>query len=108
MKILHIKQQFLEYIIEGRKKFEVRVGYPNIRKIKPGDHIQLVSESLGHLVLVKDVRCYQTFAEMLDAENGRFIAPDTATREELLDRLKEIYPPEKEKLGVIVLEIDTG
>ncbi len=107
MKILHIKQQFLEYIIEGRKKLEVRVGYPNIMKIKPGDHIQLVSESLDRKVQVKDVRCYQTFTRMLETENSRFIAPDTATREELLDRLKEIYPPEKEKLGVIVLEIDT-
>lgn len=33
------------------------------------------------------------------------IAPDLVSKEAVLYLLKQIYPPEKEKLGMVVLEI---
>jgi len=41
---------------------------------------------------------------MLSNEESSLIAPDLS-KPEVLNILKEIYPPSREKLGVIVLDI---
>jgi len=105
MRALHIKHEFLEHIIQGRKTCEVRVGYPNIRKIKIGEQIRLASHSQELTVRVQDVREYLSFSEMLASEDAQAIAPDISTKEQLMKSLREIYPEDKEMLGVIVLEI---
>ena len=46
--------------------------------------------------------------EMLDSEDASSIAPDVPTKEELLSRISEIYPLEKGKLGVVVLEMNAS
>jgi ASC-1-like (ASCH) protein len=108
MKTLHIKQHYLACICQGRKILEVRVGYPNIRRIKTGERVKLMSQEQEHVVRIREIRHYETFVGMLDSEDASSIAPDVPTKEELLSCLREIYPPEKEQLGVIVLEMDAS
>ena len=42
--------------------------------------------------------------EMLGVEPWERIVPDSRSRDEVLTLFKQIYPADKEKLGVIVLE----
>ncbi len=41
MKVLWIKQPYLEQILAGDKTVEVRVGYKNIRRLREGDQLKL-------------------------------------------------------------------
>lgn len=104
MRNMRMKARFFDLIMAGRKTLEVRVGYDSIRKIKTGDRIRLSTHDRTAEILVKDVRNYKNFAEMLAVESAEQIAPyDPAGVSRLLS---EIYPPQKERLGVVVLEIE--
>lgn len=41
---------------------------------------------------------------MLENEPYERIAPDSASQAEMLSLLQHIYPPEKQRLGIIVFE----
>ena len=90
----------------GRKTLEVRVAYPSILSIQPGQCMRMVSGTEEQVVRVKDVRKYTSHAEMLRVEDYAKIAPDVASEADLMRLLQEVYPPEKEKLGVVVLDIE--
>lgn len=106
MRTVRLKQQFLDMIKLRQKTLEVRVGYPNIKTIRAGERIRFMSRADELVVEVKAVRRYPTFDEMLEVEDPSRIAPHLPTREQLAPLLHEIYPPEREELGVIVLEIE--
>ena len=106
MRVIHIRKQFLDQVKAGRKTLEVRVGYPNMLSIQPHQHIKMVSGTEEQVVSVNDVRKYTSHAEMLKVEDYRKIAPDVTSDAELLRLLQEVYPPQKEKLGVVVLDIE--
>jgi ASC-1-like (ASCH) protein len=101
-KILWIKDEYLTWILCGRKTVEVRVGYSNITRLQPGDQL-LLNEV--HPYTIRRISRYASFSEMLEHESPNTIAPG-APPDELLAKLKEIYPPEKEALGVTALEIE--
>jgi HAD superfamily hydrolase (TIGR01662 family) len=102
LKVLWIREPYLTQILAGRKTVEVRVGYENIRRLQPGDRLKLNDQ---HLATVQRVGRYASFEELLDQEDSTAIAPALAPRE-LLGALRELYPPEKEALGAVALEID--
>lgn len=50
---------------------------------------------------------YPSFEEMLDREDARSIGGNLGeSRENLLAVIRSIYPPEKERLGVLAIEIE--
>ena len=102
-KTLWIKRQFLEEILAGRKTLEVRVGYGNIRQLKPGIQLLLNEE---YPVRIKAIRRYDSFERMIAEEDAEKIVPGREKRE-VLQTLKALYPPFKEKLGVFVIELET-
>ena len=106
MRTMRVKKRFFDLIRIGKKDLEVRVGYDTIQKIKTGEKIQMLTHTLTLNVQVKAIRRYKSFEETLEKEDYRRIAPDSRSKEEVLSLLKSIYPPEKEKLGVIVLELN--
>ena len=62
---------YLEYfhlVASGRKTIEVRVQYPNLRNLKPGDHIRFVCGQDECLTVVKRVARYDSFEQMIDGE----------------------------------------
>ena len=101
-KTLWIREQYLAPILEGRKTIEVRVAYPNIARLRPGDRL-LLNER--HPYIIRRIARYSTFQELLSHEAPQTIAPDLEP-EELLPALKALYPPDKEALGVIALAIE--
>jgi len=105
MRNMRVKNKFFQYIRQGAKDLEVRVGYDNIRRIQPNEEIRLATHDKSMIVRVKAIRRYQTFVEALGAEPAARIAPGCST-EELLSLLQRLYPPPKEQLGIYVLEIE--
>jgi ASC-1-like (ASCH) protein/ribosomal protein S18 acetylase RimI-like enzyme len=106
MRSMRVKQNFLDLIRKGEKTLEVRVAYDSIKTIQAGERIRLRSRTQEQVILVKDVRQYRTFEEMLSVEEASRITPGL-TKGELLNLLKEIYPLDRERLGVVVLDIQT-
>jgi len=103
---LRIQDRYLSLIRNGQKKLEIRVGYEHIKKIRRGDEIRLVSNSRSEQVIrrVRDVRHYVSLDQMAASEDIDQILPGLGPAE-ALRRLHEIYPPDKERYGVIVLDL---
>jgi HAD superfamily hydrolase (TIGR01662 family) len=101
LKVLWIREPYLSLILSGRKTVEVRVGYENIRRLQPGDRLKLNDR---HLATIRRIGRYADFDELLAQEDAAAIAPDLGPHA-LLDALRELYPPEKEALGAVALEI---
>jgi len=102
VKTLWIKDEYLQHILSGRKTVEVRVAYSNISRLEPGD-VLLLNDQYPYRVV--DVRRYPDFNALVAAEDPVTIAPDLPGQEALLAACRAIYPPEKEALGVVALEI---
>ncbi len=107
MRLMRVKQSFLDLIRQGKKTLEVRVGYDSIKTIQPGERIKLASRTETQIIRVRDVRRYATFDEMIAVEDAGQIAPGLP-RQEVLRLLNEIYPSDREKLGVVVLDIEAA
>ncbi|HSJ56076.1 MAG TPA: HAD-IA family hydrolase [Anaerolineae bacterium] len=104
-KTLWVREHFLEQILDGRKTIEVRAGYENIRRLQAGDRLRLNGRHVAEIVRVAH---YADFEALVDAEDAGAIAPDlgaVAQPDELLDALRSLYPPEKEALGAVALEV---
>jgi ASC-1-like (ASCH) protein/ribosomal protein S18 acetylase RimI-like enzyme len=106
MRTMRIKRRFYDLIKSGKKTLEVRVGYDSINRIQVGERIRLVTHTGSFEVKVADIRRYRTFTEMLGVEPWQQIAPDSRSKDEVLSLFKQIYPANKEQLGVIVFEFD--
>ncbi len=101
VKTLWVRKPYLSQILSGHKTIEVRVGYDNIRHLQPGDRLKLNDQ---HLVTIRRVGHYADFEALLAQEDPSAIAPDLPA-EDLLPALRELYPPEKEALGAVALEV---
>jgi ASC-1-like (ASCH) protein len=101
-KTLWIKDDSLQQILNGRKTVEVRVGYSNIRRLRAGDRL-LLNERYPYRL--KRISVYASFADLLAHEDAQRIAPGMPV-EQLLPEMRSLYPPEKEALGVVALEIE--
>jgi ASC-1-like (ASCH) protein len=100
-KTLWIKDEYLRWILDDRKTIEVRVAYSSINRLQIGDHLMLNDQ---HRFAIKRIGRYTNFQELLANENPAAIAPDIPA-DKLVSTLRSIYPPGKESLGVIALEI---
>jgi ASC-1-like (ASCH) protein len=103
VKTLWIKDAFLAQILAGRKTIEVRVAYSNIDRLQVGDSLMLNEK---HHYAIRRIGRYADFEELLRHEDPAAIAPDIPA-DELILRIRAIYPPEKEALGVIALELES-
>jgi ASC-1-like (ASCH) protein/ribosomal protein S18 acetylase RimI-like enzyme len=101
---LRIHDRYLAMIKNGQKKLEIRVAYNHIKKIKRGDLIKLVSNSDQAVRRVREVRRYESIDQMIKCEDIEQALPGLKP-DEGLQRLREIYPPEKERLGIVVLDL---
>jgi ASC-1-like (ASCH) protein len=101
-KVLWIRDEYLRQILEGRKTVEVRVAYSNLIALQPGDRLLLNDR---YAYIIRRIGRYPDFVALLAAEDPGSIAPDLPV-EDLLPALRSIYPPEKEILGAVALEIE--
>jgi ASC-1-like (ASCH) protein len=107
VRTMSIYERNLAKIAAGDKTIEVRVAYPNNRRLKAGQLLRFLSgDDLECLTRIVRVAEYPTFDVMLDHEDPLAIGytADT-TRPEMLARLREIFPAHKEALGVLAIEL---
>ncbi|MFE9921481.1 NUDIX domain-containing protein [Streptomyces sp. NPDC005774] len=104
---MRLLPRYYNQVEAGRKTIEVRVGTPAKRAIRAG--ATLVFHDRGSArevdVVARSITEHPTFEELLDAHGTLLIEPD-ATRAELLQALRGVYPPEKEGLGVLAISFD--
>lgn len=106
MRALHIRQNYFGMIVSGRKTLEIRAAYYENQSISEGEKIRLMSDDKANAVVtVKGVRRYSNFDEMLGSEDPTRIVPDIP-QDGVARLLRQIYPPEREQLGVVVLDIE--
>jgi len=98
-----IKRKYYNLLANGTKTLEVRVGYPSIKKVRKGDTITFNDYSNIKFEVIRVTR-YNNFPDMLDNEISTKAIPGV-TPYKALDMYQEIYPEEKEDLGVYVFEL---
>jgi len=101
---MKIFRRYFDMIEKGEKTIEVRVGYARMRRIKEGDTIRFFTKGSSCDSKVIRVTEYSTFEEMMAAEEPAKINPHEDA-ESQLKAIRGIFPPEKEKLGVLVFEL---
>ena len=89
-------------ILSGRKTVEVRAAYRNIARLQPGDAL-LLNEQFPYPI--RAVRRHATFETLVENEDPASIVPDLVGSATLLAACRALYPPEKEALGVVALQI---
>lgn len=103
---LNLFRQYFDLVAAGSKTIEVRVKYLHLADLSAGDvirfHVKGTDETCE--VKVKRVTEYPDFEALLDGEGPANVNP-TATREHQLANIRTIYPPEKEALGALAIEI---
>ncbi|MFJ4849163.1 MULTISPECIES: ASCH domain-containing protein [unclassified Streptomyces] len=103
---LNLYRRYFDLVAAGRKSIEVRVRYPHLADLAAGEVIRLrikgTEESCD--VVVKRVTAYDDFEALLDAEGAANVNP-TSSRDEQLADIRAIYPPEKEALGALAIEM---
>lgn len=100
-----IYKRYFDLIASGAKTIEVRVAYDNNKRLAPDQLIRFTCRDEQCLTRIVRVGRYTSFEEMFDREDVAAVNP-TATRDEQLTNIRLIYPPEKEALGVIAIEIE--
>lgn len=95
---------YFDLIATGRKTTEVRVNDSSRTKIKEGSLIRFHCQGEEVLTRVTRVARYASFEEMFDHESVASVNP-LATRAEQLANIRQIYPPEREALGVLAIGI---
>lgn len=98
-----IKREYYNLINSGIKPLEVRVGYPDIKRVREGDTITFNDYSNIKFEVIRVTR-YEDFPDMLDNEDSSKAIPDV-TKYKALEMYQAIYPEEKEALGVYVFEL---
>ncbi|WP_030420186.1 MULTISPECIES: ASCH domain-containing protein [unclassified Streptomyces] len=102
---LTIRKPYFDLIASGAKTIEVRVGYPKIRRIGAGDTLRIACGDESLITRVDAVREYGSFQAMLDAEDPAAIGGPDMSHDQLVAAIRDIYPPEKEALGVFALHL---
>ncbi|HEV2780469.1 MAG TPA: ASCH domain-containing protein [Actinophytocola sp.] len=100
-----IYKRYFDLIATGRKTTEIRVNDSGRRKIREGSLIRFRCQGKQILTRVTRIARYNTFDEMFDHESVASVNP-CATREEQLANIRQIYPPEREALGVVAIGIE--
>lgn len=102
---LRIYRKYFELIKAGTKTIEVRVGYSSMRSIASGQYLKFVCQEDECLTRVKRVVEYISFNELFENEDFKKINPNLSIDEQLVE-IRKIFPKEKERLGVIAIEIE--
>jgi ASC-1-like (ASCH) protein len=105
MRSMPIYKRFFDMIAAGSKTIEIRVAYSSMKKIQVGQGIRFECRAEQCLTRVKRVAEYKSFEEMLASENLAEINP-TISKEDQLRELRRIFPPDKEALGVLAIEVE--
>ena len=101
--VWRVKKEYFRQLKSGRKKLEIRVGYSQIKKVKQGDVITFENYGPNEFDVIR-VGVYDSFKRMLEIEGVDNVLPGM-TFNGALRTLCDIYPKDRESLGVYVFEL---
>ncbi|WP_256641641.1 ASCH domain-containing protein [Streptomyces murinus] len=104
---LNLYRRYFDLVAAGAKTVEVRVKYPHLADLAAGDIVRFRAKGTDETcdVRVKRVTEYPGFEALLDGEGSSPVNP-TADRGRQLADIRAIYPPEKEALGALAIEVE--
>lgn len=102
---MYIYRKYYDMIASGEKEVEIRVGYSSMRRIKSGQYLLFRCQDDECLTKVKRVSEYKSFDELFAREDPSRINPSLDTEDQIAE-VRKIFPPEKEALGVLAIEIE--
>jgi ASC-1-like (ASCH) protein len=100
-----IYKRYFDLIATGRKTTEIRVNDSSRQKIKEGSLIRFRCQGDQVLTRVTRVARYADFDDMFAYETVTSVNP-LATKQEQLANIRQIYPPDREALGVVAIGIE--
>ncbi len=101
--VWRVKKEYFRQLKNGSKSLEVRVGYPQIKKVEQGDIITFENYGPNEFDVLR-VSVYGSFKRMLEVEGVDHVLPGM-TFNRALRTLRNIYPKDRESLGVYVFEL---
>ncbi|MFJ9246226.1 ASCH domain-containing protein [Streptomyces sp. NPDC101776] len=103
---LSLYRRYFDLVAAGTKTIEVRVAHPHLTDLAAGDVIRFRIKGTDETceVEVRRVTEYAGFEALLDGEGPSHVNP-AAARDAQLAGIRPIYPPEKEALGPLAIEI---
>ncbi|TDQ54197.1 ASCH domain-containing protein [Actinorugispora endophytica] len=100
-----IYKRYFDLIASGEKTTEIRVDDSSRKRLKEGDLLRFKCRDEEVLTRITRIARYADFDEMFEHEPVSSVNP-TASREDQLRNIREIYPPEREALGVVAIGIE--
>ncbi|MEU2942425.1 ASCH domain-containing protein [Nocardiopsis alba] len=100
-----IYKRYFDLIASGEKTTEIRINDSSRQRLKEGDLLRFKCRDEEVLTRITRIARYRDFDEMFDHEPVSSVNP-TASREDQLRNVREIYPPEREALGVMAIGIE--
>ncbi|WP_017580432.1 ASCH domain-containing protein [Nocardiopsis valliformis] len=102
---MHLYRQYFDLVASGEKTTEIRVDDASRKRLREGDLIRFKCQNEDVLTRITRLARYTDFDEMFRHEPVSSVDP-TASKAEQLRGIREIYPPEREALGVIAIGIE--
>ncbi|MBU1046738.1 ASCH domain-containing protein [Patescibacteria group bacterium] len=105
----HRAEPYFGFIKDGLKTIEGRIKKGLYTELKVGDEIQVFNneETESLMALVKDIRNYNSFEDLLNSEDIKKVLPNTDSVEEGVEIYREFYTEDQEnEFGVIAIEIE--
>jgi ASC-1-like (ASCH) protein len=101
---MRIYREYFDMIKDNSKTIEIRVAYPSMQSITAGTIIRFNNDPNCERRVKRVVR-YKTFREVMEKEDPSKINPKKSAEQQLAD-IWRIFSPNKEKLGVLVFELE--
>ena len=100
-----IYKRYFDLIASGQKTIEIRVNDSSRKRLTEGELLRFKCRAEEVLTRITRLTRYPDFNEMFEHEPISSVNP-SACREDQLRNIREIYPPEREALGVVAIGIE--
>ncbi|WP_033424457.1 ASCH domain-containing protein [Actinomadura flavalba] len=100
-----IYKRYFDLIASGKKTTEIRVNDSSRERLRVGDLLRFTCRDEEVLTRITRLTRYVDFDEMFEHESVSSVDP-TASKDEQLRNIREIYPPEREALGAVAIGIE--
>ena len=102
MRRLSMSPEWVRDIHSGRKTIDARLVADDMADIRVGDLVHYP----GARVRIRAIRYYASFGDLVAHEDWRKIAPDVASAQDLLDRLRRGRELSEARNGAVALELE--
>lgn len=104
---MRLDRPYIDRVASGVKTVEIRVLDKKRSGIRVGDLVVFANGETELPMTVEAVNVYESFPDAYRAEDPASINPSMSVNDQIVG-LREMYPPEREALGVVALHLTDG